>query len=112
MDELSAEEWELLALFEKEPERQGFDDIWMFDYSVYKAKDGSLLLTCSINPYHKDINLILWKSGKKIYEYSALEVKDISVSVDTLNLIISESEVIFVKIRPKITIKHERKSET
>ena len=39
-------------------------------------------------------------------------VKDISVAGNTLNIFISGAEVIFVTIRPKIIIKHDRKSET
>lgn len=112
MNEISAKDWELLGLFEREPDRQGLDPVWLFDDSLYRAGDGCVELTCAIHPYHKDVRIILWESGAEIYEYSAMGVDDIAVSANVLNIYVSETDAISITIRPKIRIKHERKTET
>ena len=112
MNEISAKDWELLGLFEQEPERQGLDPVWLFDDSAYKVKEGDLELTCAIHPYHRDVRLMLWARGNNVYEYSAMGVKDILVSGDCLHIKVSEDEQIIITVKPSLTIKHETSNQT
>jgi hypothetical protein len=109
MEKISAEDWEFLGLFEKEPERKGLDSIWFFDDSVYTVQHGNLRFTFAIHPYHKDVRLMLWELDNVIYDQEIMGVDDVLVSGDTLNIRVSKNESILVTVRPKIHIKHARK---
>ena len=112
MNEISAEEFELLGLFEEEPQRQGLDDAWQFDDSVYTVNQGGIICTCAIHPYHKDVRLMLWAGETNIYEFSAMGVQDMKVHGDTLQIYLSNNEVIIVTVRPSLNIKHETIAKT
>ncbi|WP_444924728.1 hypothetical protein ACJJH9_06855 [Microbulbifer sp. DLAB2-AF] len=107
MKAISAEEYKLLGLFEREPERQGLDDLWLFDDSVYTATQENLKLTVAIHPYHKDVRIILWLGDREVYEYSAIDVQDIKVHKDSFRIDINPNQAININIRPSIGIKHE-----
>lgn len=112
MNEISAKDWELLGLFEQEPERQGLDPVWLFDDSAYKVVQDNIEFTCAIHPYHRDVRLMLWASGSNIYEYSAMGVKNITVSGDSLHINVNEDELIIITVRPALSIKHETSDKT
>lgn len=112
MNEISAKEWELLGLFEQEPERQGLDPVWLFDDSVYKMAQAGINFTCAIHPYHRDVRLMLWAGEVNIYEYSAMGVKDIAVTGEALQITINDEEVITITLKPTLNIKHETSDKT
>lgn len=107
MKEISAEEYELIGLFGREPERQGLDDLWLFDDSVYIVTQENLKLTVAIHPYHKDVRITLWLNNRNVYEYSAMDVQDIKVHEDSLRIDINPNQAININIRPSIGINHE-----
>lgn len=106
MKKINAEEYELLSLFEREPERQGLDDLWLLDDSVYTATQGGLKLTVAIHPYHKDVRIMLWLNDREIFEYSAVNVQDVVAHKDSLCIDINSDLSVDINIRPSIGIKH------
>ncbi|RDH41315.1 hypothetical protein B9G39_29030 [Zooshikella ganghwensis] len=84
----------------------------MFDDSVYSVVQGVIEFTSAINPYHRDVRLMMWASGSNIYEYSVMGVKDIAVSGNSLRINVNDDEEIIITIRPVLNIKHEASDKT
>lgn len=106
MNNISADEYGFLGLFGKDPDRQGLDDTWFFDDSVYELSDGPLTLLFSVLPHVRDVRIVLRMDNRIIYDYSAMGVQDIMIKDGSIIVKVSNSESIWVVIKPGIEIKH------
>lgn len=107
MNRISADEYDFIGLFGKEPDRQGLDDIWLLDDSVYEACDGPLKLLFAVHPKNMDVRVILSMGDRYIYDYSAMDVQDVQILGGDLLVMISGAERMKVSVKPNIGIYHD-----
>jgi hypothetical protein len=108
MNYISAEEHELLSFFEVEPERASPDIPWPYNDFSYRVSLGAYDITFGIYPAYKDLSLTIRHNGMELYSFVALSVKDVRYlqdpRIETLEILISDRESIWLRLRPTVLI--------
>src|SRR5262245_46669203 len=114
--DISAEELELLSFFEVEPKRQDEDGEWPHNDFLYEVVQGDLHLSCAIAPAYRDARIILKRAGTPIYELNAMDLEDVRYfnekGRETLAFILNDREILWLQIKPSISINHKVEGET
>lgn len=102
------QEWQLLSLFEVEPEYLYPEDPWPYTDAAYSISRDGFELSCAIHPAYSDIRIILKRDAQRIFELNAMGVQDIRYSnesgIESLHVQISASESLTLRVRPTICI--------
>lgn len=111
MKTISAQEWELLSLFEAESEFSRIDDVWPLTNAEYFVEQGQVQLYCWIHPVKRSFRLRLCVSDSIVYKLNVAEAKDIrycgSPGNEWLEVIITGAEIIQLRVKPEIEIEHD-----
>ena len=111
MKTISAQEWELLSLFEVEPTFSYIDDVWPFTEAEYRVEQDQITLYCYIHPINKSFRLTLIVSNEIIYKLNVVNVKDIRYlgkpGDELLEVLVTETEAIVLRVKPEIEIEHD-----
>ena len=115
MADISAEEWQLLAIFEAEPSLLDVDVPWCYNDAVYRVQQGPLVLSFAIAPAYRDVRIVIENnSGANLYELNAMNVIDIRYIEDghleQLEIVLSEQQTIRLQVKPNIRIVHAAKN--
>ncbi|WP_155397290.1 hypothetical protein [Stutzerimonas stutzeri] len=115
MNYISAEEYELLSFFEVEPERSSPDTPWPYNDFSYKVSLGAYDVTFGIYPAYKDLSLTIRHDGAELYSFVALSVKDVRYHqdprIETLEIVVSDRESIWLRLRPTVLVTHKFSAE-
>jgi hypothetical protein len=115
MNYISAEEYELLSFFEVEPERASPDIPWPYNDFSYCVSLGAYDIAFGIYPAYKDISLTIRHNGMELYSFVALSVKDVRYlqdpRIETLEILISDRESIWLRLRPTVLITQKYSAE-
>lgn len=110
MSGISADEYDLLAFFESEPRRDP-DVPWPYDSLTYYASTGEYEVAFGLSPAYGDISLSVRRDWAELYRLVALSVHDVKYrrehGVETLEIVVSERERIFLRLRPALFISQE-----
>jgi len=111
MDYVSVEELELLGFFGVEPKRLDADVAWPYSEFLYEVNQREMSLSFVLAPAYKDVRIV-WKAGSvALYELNAVGVEDVKYHNDsgreTLEVIISQQDKLWLCIFPNIQINHE-----
>ena len=116
MENLTADEVELLSFFEVEPKRLDPDIAWPYNNFTYEVQLGQYRITFSISPAYKDLSFDILHNGAEIYKFSAQSVKDIrylkSEGHEALEILITDRNTIRLQVRPFLSIKQNVSNET
>ncbi|MCQ2032273.1 hypothetical protein [Stutzerimonas zhaodongensis] len=115
MDYITAEEYELLSFFEVEPERASPDIPWPYNDFSYRVSLGAYDIAFGIYPAYKDLSLTIRHNGMELYSFVALSVKDVRYiqdpRIETLEILISDRESIWPRLRPTVLITQKYSAE-
>ena len=115
MNYISAEEHELLSFFEVEPERASPDTPWPYNDFSYHVSLDAYDITFEIYPAYKDLSLTIRHNGIELYSFVALSVKDVRYlqdpRIETLEILISDHESIWLRLRPTVLITQKYSAE-
>ena len=108
MSSASVEELELLSFFEVEPRRLDPSVPWPYNQFTYRVELLPYSVEFSIWPAHRDVSLSVSVGGDNLYAFSALSVADIRYQKDsdreTLEIVVSDRDSIWVRLRPSLLI--------
>ena len=109
MPELSVKEWELLSLFEVEPQLREPGEPWALNDAAYLVVQGDLSLSFAIAPAYRDVRIVLEYKGARVYELNATGVMDVRYiqqdKVEELEVALTERSGIGLRIKPHIAMK-------
>ena len=109
MSRITVQEWELLACFAVEPTLLDPDEHWFDNDAVYLVDVDGLTVSFAIQPFHKDIRLIVRRSEQVLFEIDAMNVVDVWVreetGVDLLEIKLFPSMFVLLQIRPTFQIR-------
>jgi len=113
MNYVSVEELELLTFFGVEPKRLDANVPWPYNDFLYEVDQGEMSLSFALAPAYRDVRIV-WKSGSvALYELNAVGVEDVRYHNDsgreTIEVVISQRDKLWLRILPKIQIGHEAK---
>jgi hypothetical protein len=110
MKTLSVGELDLLSFFEVEPSALEANVSWYENDWVYEIKDEHVHLSFAIAPLYGDVRVILKVGGVVPYELNAMGLEDVrhfnDKGQESLRLIVSARESIWLRIKPTISIEH------
>ncbi len=116
MKYITAEDYELLGFFEKEPTVLDKDTPWVYTDSLYEVTQANKQLSVAIHPAYKDIRIILKESENKVFELEAMGIQDIKVInnklPEVLEVTINEQQTVLIKIKPFISIYQNYEKKT
>jgi hypothetical protein len=105
---LSIDEVDLLSFFEVEPTHLEAGMPWLYNDSIYEISDGQLRLSFGITPLSKDVSIAMKLGEAVVYELRACYVEDVRCRKEkdreSLEIVISRSESIWLNIKPTISI--------
>jgi hypothetical protein len=108
MSYVSAEELELLSFFEVEPSRVDRDVPWPYNEFTYEIAHGQYSISFSIAPACKDLSITVSHGDAELYRLKAVAVKDVryhkDAELETLEIVISDSDRIWFRIRPSLLV--------
>lgn len=111
MSEISASELDLLTFFEVEPTFLDPKEPWPYTDAAYSVKRGNYALSFAVMPAYKDVRIILKIDDVIVYEINALGVKDVRYHEDkgreTLEVVISDTDLLFLRLKPSISLLHQ-----
>jgi len=110
MSGVTVEEWQLLSFFEVEPTFDDADVPWSYNDALYTVRQRAFTLSFAIAPAYRDVRLIIEHDGQKLYEFKAMEVKDVRYKKDRgaeqLEIVVSEQDCLVLRLRPRIELSH------
>lgn len=110
MANVSAEEWQLLSLFEVEPELLDAEVPWAYNDAVYRVQQGDLTLSFAIAPAYRDVRIVTEYQAQRLYELHAVNVQDVRYLKESrgeiLEVILNQQEKLTLRIKPRIGISH------
>ena len=109
---ISAELWELISFFEVEPTFPHPEDPWPYTVAIFTARPDGATVEFEIMPSYGDVAISIRRENEFEYEFSALQLSDVCCSNngdgETLELQLSPNHSVFLRLRPSISIKHQR----
>lgn len=116
MSYVSVEEVELLSFFAVEPKRADAGVPWPYNDFTYRVSLPDCIVEFGIHPAYKDVSLSLMRDGSELYKFSALSVHDVRYHNDpnreVLEIVVSEQDRIWLRIRPTVLIAQEVRNAT
>ena len=113
MSAISATALDLLTFFEVEPTLLDPNDPWPYTDAAYSVSQGVFDLSFAVAPAYKDVRIVLKVGGAALYELTALGVVDVKYHEDngreSLEVVTSESDRLFLRLKPTISLSHECK---
>ena len=107
----SVKEWELLSLFEVEPELKEPGERWDTNDALYTVTQGELQLSFAIAPYHRDVRIVLSHRGRRVYELNTMSVWDVRYrqeqGAEVLEIILTERDTITLRVKPRIELEQD-----
>ena len=108
---VSVKEWELLSLFEAEPELREPGDPWDTNDALYTVTQDDLRLSFAIAPCHRDVRIILSHRGRRIYELNTMDVWDVRYrqedGIETLEIVLTERDTLTLRVKPRIELEQD-----
>lgn len=108
MPDITATELELLGCFGVEPRLFDASVPWCYNDSVYKFAIGDLAVSFAIQPACRDVRLIVYRGGTRLFEFNAVSVDDVRVidkpGVDAVVVEMTEESWLRLQIRPVFEI--------
>jgi len=112
---ITTAEADVVSFFEIEPKRLDADIPWPYNTFIFEIMRGEISLHFSIAPSYGDLALRLQLGDATIYELSAVGIDDLRYNNDsgreTLEIRLRESESLWLRVKPGITITHGVRSE-
>ena len=113
---ISAEELQVLSFFAVEPSSLDKNVSWPYNTYTYDVTQGELSLNCQLAPAYQDVRLVLSCGGATLYEMNAIQVRDVRYrkdnSIEFLDIVLTETDVVRLRVRPSIEISQASNSET
>lgn len=110
MSVISASELDLLTFFEVEPTFLDPNDPWPYTDAVYEVKRGELGLSFAVAPAYQDVRIVLKMDEAIVYELNAMAVLDVRYcdtgGRESLEVLISESDILVLRLKPVISLSH------
>ena len=107
---LTIKQLELLEFFQVEPRSVGSDPPWPYNQFTYEVELDELLLKCTINPADQDLDIVLTKNSKLLYQMNAENVHNLRLLKDngrlTLEVELNARSRVLLKLKPRISILH------
>ncbi|WP_053243886.1 MULTISPECIES: hypothetical protein [unclassified Achromobacter] len=108
MNGVSIEPLELLTFFEAEPQSEEPEVPWYYGSHTYQTRVGDHHISFGLLPAHGDVSLTIRHQDRDLYHLVALSVRDIRYrrdgAVETLEIILSERDRVFLRLRPDVVI--------
>jgi hypothetical protein len=108
MSDVSVEELELLSFFGVEPSRLDQAVGWPYNELTYQVNAGGHHVYFRLAPAYKDVSVSITQGGADMYCFRSPSVKDVRYhndqGVETLELVISEQDSIWLRLRPTLLI--------
>ncbi|MEJ8305321.1 hypothetical protein [Saccharibacillus sacchari] len=76
------EEYELISLFESEPQLMDEDIPWFYNTLTFKLQRESDILSCTISPAYQSFSIDLTINERKIYSLGFKDVKGLTIEKD------------------------------
>jgi hypothetical protein len=112
---VSVQEIELLSFFEVEPKRADCGVPWPYNDFSYRVELARYVIEFHIAPAYKDLSLSICLDGSEIYKLAAQTVKDVRYHKhpdrEVLEIVVSELQSIWLRIRPTVFISQDIASE-
>ncbi len=106
--QLSVTEAELERFFGGEPTRSDTDIPWPYNGLLFTATQDEVRLSPDLMPSYKHVDLTVHAGGQLFYQLSAPALEDIRIHCDpahdTLELVVSQRDSIFVRLSPSVLI--------
>jgi hypothetical protein len=116
MSSVTVEEVELLSFFAVEPERADGNAPWPYNDFTYRVRLDEYEVEFGIHPAYRDLSFSVSRGGVELYKFSALSVHDVRYHGDrdreVLQILVSNRESIWLRLRPTVLIAQEVASET
>jgi hypothetical protein len=113
MRNITAEEWELVSLFEVTPQYLDPKDPWPYTDALFRVEQGATVLTFAIAPAYRDVRIVLEHSGNVLYELNAMAVVDVRYrregSTELLDVVLGREDVLTIAVKPAIRLDHAAK---
>jgi hypothetical protein len=107
---ITATELELLACFAVEPTLSEPDKPWWYVDATYRVELEELLVTFKVHPSYKDVELLVVRNDRPVYDLTAIGVEDVRVSnipgCDTFEIWITTKQLLRIQLRPRLGIVH------
>jgi len=111
MRAVSVKEWELLSLFEVEPQLREPGECWDANDAVYVVVQGEIKLSFAISPLHRDVRIIVTHRDQRLYELNTMSVLDVRYREEglreTLEIILTGRDTITLRVKPRIELEHD-----
>jgi hypothetical protein len=108
---ITAEELELLTLFEVEPKKLDPNMPWSYNKLLYEVRQGDISLFFSVDPAYQDVRIHIRRGEVQLYELDAHEVQDVRYHDDrgweSLEIVVNSRDSISLHLKPVVRILHE-----
>jgi hypothetical protein len=108
MKGITALEWELLACLGVEPQLSEAEVPWSYNDAVYEVEVDGLSISFAVQPWHRDVRIIVRRGDRRFYELNAVGVADVRVlnepGRDIVEVRLSEREWLRVQVQPSFEI--------
>lgn len=105
------EEYELISLFESEPQLMDEDIPWFYNTLAFKIQRESDILSCMISPAYRSFSIDLTINERKIYSLGFRDVEGLTIEKDkdVERLIVEMNNestfvTLIIQIKPQIRI--------
>lgn len=106
--QLSVTEAELERFFGGEATRSDTDIPWPYNGLLFTATRHEFRLVLDLKPSYKHVELTVHAGGQLLYQLSSPALEDIRIhpdpTHDTLELVVSQRDSIFVRLSPSVLI--------
>jgi hypothetical protein len=115
MSYVKVEELELLSFFAVEPVRADKDAPWPYNEFTYGVAAGPFSVEFKIYPACRELSLSVCLDGAELYSFAAVMIKDVRYhnqpDREVLEIVVSERESIWFRLRPSMFIAQNLASE-
>lgn len=105
---ISAEEWQLLSFFAREP-RSDPGAPWIYNENLYLAERGETTLRFAIQPANRCVRIVLSIRGEPVFEFETATVQDVAyrseVGVETIEVEVDAKQSLSLRVEPSILIR-------
>jgi hypothetical protein len=105
---ISAEEWELVSLFEANPVYLDPGAPWPYTDALFRVEQGTARLSFSVAPAYRDVRIVLELSGVTVYELNATAVVDVRYrredTTEFVDVVLGGVDLLTISIKPRISI--------
>jgi hypothetical protein len=111
MRAITATELQFLECFEVEPVLLDPKDPWCYNDAAYLVEVDGLSVSFAIQPSYRDVRLIVRRGEQRLFELNATGVADVRVidepGVDTVEVLLTETALLRMQLRPVFLIEQE-----